>query len=67
MRTAEIAYIHQLLEPNELIQTGNAKRWGLLTLPPRQRLHNTVPDMPIELEAESNLKQDEYLERHGIK
>lgn len=59
-------YIYQQLEPTDVIITGNAKRYGLLMMPPRKRLVDRMPVQPVELEAESNRKQDEYLAAHGV-
>ena len=39
----EQTYIHQLLEPDDRIIVGNAKRYGLLELPPRKPVVDVVP------------------------
>lgn len=59
-------YIHSQLEPEDILITGNAKKWHLADTPERIRFKKKVPDQPVELEAESNKKQDEYLQRFGL-
>lgn len=54
------------LEPNEVLITGNAKRWGLLTLDPPRRIVEVQAPKPVETEAEQTAAQDEYLKRCGI-
>lgn len=46
MTTAEQAYIQQLLEPDHVLTTGNAKRYGLLELPKRKPIVDVCPPEP---------------------
>jgi len=59
-------YIHQQLEPTDILITGNAKRWGLLPLPERKRILDVSLPQPYESEQENNERQDDYLKSKGI-
>lgn len=61
MRTAEEYWIaHQLEPPNEIIRTGNHKRYKEIKNIPMPNPY------PVISEEEDNRRQDEYLVSHGI-
>ena len=63
MTEAEQYHQWRYLEPEDTITVGNAKRWGLLDLPPRKPVVDVLEAQPAPLsEEEDNLKQDAYLE-----
>jgi phage FluMu gp28-like protein len=55
-------WIHQQLEPDDKIITGNAKR--IHEVKKHIVLPNPSPD--FRTDAEQEAAQDEYLKRHGI-
>jgi len=62
MRTAEAYWIAQQLEPpNEIIRTGNHKRYK----PIKDPFAGRKPD-PVISEEEDNRRQDDYLKSKGV-
>lgn len=66
MSRAEDVWVHQQLEPNEILVTGNAKHhtplWVLIG-----KYHIKYPDQKKHITAEEdNRQQDTYLKKHGI-
>lgn len=65
MSNSEQYWQYQQEQPTAILIVGNAKRWGLLELPPTGRvvdLQDPVPEYGKELD---NRNQDEHLALYG--
>lgn len=59
-------YLHQIIEPEDILIVGNAKMWHLLPTPEYRPIAPVVEKKVLLTEREEEEKQDEYLKSKGI-